>query len=330
MRPFAVKMQLEGSEKRRRIYSLHTAIMARMSVVPKPLAELHVHLEGSVEPETLLEIDPTLTRAEIDAATSYTDFAGFLKAFVWVNRYLKQPADYARVARRLFERLAGEGVTHAEVTLSVGVVLWKQQDFAPIYEALQREAARSPIQVRWILDAIRQFGAEPARPVFDLAAERVKEGVVAIGIGGDEVRGPAPLFAELFRQARDRGLRLTCHAGEIAGPESVWQALEIGAERIGHGIRAMDDSALVAHLAAKKIPLEVCITSNLRTGAVASLAEHPVKRLYDSGVPIILNTDDPALFGCSLTSEYELAGREFGFTSQQLQELAQNAFAFAF
>ena len=301
-----------------------------MSVSPYPLAELHVHLEGSVEPETLLEIDPSLTRPEIDAATSYTDFAGFLKSFVWVNRFLKQPDDYARVAKRLFSRLAGEGVSYTEVTLSVGVVLWKQQDFAAIYEALQREAARSSIQVRWILDAIRQFGPEPAKPVFELAAERVNEGVVAIGIGGDEVRGPATLFGALFREAQDKGLRLTCHAGEIAGPKSVWQALEIGAERIGHGIRVIDDPALVAHLAAKKIPLEVCITSNLRTGAVASLAEHPVKRLYDAGVPILLNTDDPALFDCTLTSEFELAGREFGFTSQQLQGLAQNAFTFAF
>jgi adenosine deaminase/aminodeoxyfutalosine deaminase len=301
-----------------------------MSALPTPLAELHVHLEGSVEPETLLEIEPSLTRVEIDAATSYTDFTGFLQAFVWVNRFLKQPDDYARVARRLFERLASQGVTYAEVTLSVGVVLWKQQEFAPVFDALQREASRSPIPVRWIFDAIRQFGPEPAKPVFDLAAERVGEGVVAIGLGGDEVRGPATLFADLFREARDKGLRLTCHAGEIAGPESVWQAIEIGAERIGHGIRAIDDPKLVAHLAEKKIPLEVCITSNLRTGAVASLAEHPVKRLFDAGVPIILNTDDPALFACTLTSEYELARSAFGFSEEQLEGLAKNAFAFAF
>lgn len=295
-----------------------------------PLAELHVHLEGSVEPETLLEIDPSLTRAEIDAATAYHDFAGFIKAFVWVNRFLKGPRDYALAARRLFERLAGQGVTYAEVTLSVGVVLWKQQEFAPVFDALQREAACSPIAVRWIFDAIRQFGTEPAKPVFDLAAERIGEGVVAIGLGGDEVRGPAIQFADLFREARDRGLRLTCHAGEIAGPESVWQALEIGAERIGHGIRSIDDPKLVEHLSSRRVPLEVCITSNVRTGAVSSLAEHPVKRLYDAGVPIILSTDDPALFACTLTSEYELARREFGFTSQELGAIAANSFRHAF
>jgi aminodeoxyfutalosine deaminase len=295
-----------------------------------PLAELHLHLDGSVEPETLLEIDPSLTREEIAANTSYSEFAGFLKSFIWVNQRLRSSDDYARVARRLFQRLESEGVTYAEVILSVGVVLWKEQNLAAIYDALVREASRSRIIIRWIFDAVRQFGPEKAKPVFDLAAQRVGEGVIAVGLGGDEERGPARLFAELYREARDRGLHLTCHAGEVAGAASVWEALEIGSERIGHGIRAIEDPALVAHLAAKNIPLEVCITSNLRTGVVPSLAAHPLRRLYDAGVPIILNSDDPALFGCTLTSEYALAAREFGFTQDQLAGLARNAFRYAF
>ena len=293
-------------------------------------AELHVHLEGAVEAETLLEIDPSLTRVEIAAETTYSDFAGFLKSFVWVNKKLKTPEDYARVARHLFARLESQAVTQVEVTVSAGVVLWKQQPFAPVYDALVREAARSPLRVRWILDAIRQFGAETAAPVFELAAERVNDGVVAVGLGGDEERGPALWYRDLFRQARDRGLHLVCHAGETTGPQSVWDALQIGAERIGHGIRSIDDPALVAHLAARQIPLEICITSNLRTGAVASLAQHPVKRLYDAGVPIVLGSDDPALFACTLASEYELAATTFGFTPEQLAELAANSFRYAF
>ncbi len=295
-----------------------------------PRAELHVHLDGSVEPETLLEIDSSLTREEIAARMTYTDFAGFIQSFIWVNQRLKTPGDYARVARKLFARLETEGVVYAEVILSAGVILWKQCAFAPIYDALVREAARSGVKVRWILDAIRQFGPEPAKPVFDLAAERVNDGVVAIGIGGDEVRGPALLFRDVFREAKDRGLRLTCHAGEVAGPQSVWDALEIGAERIGHGIRSVDDPSLVRHLAAKKIPLEICITSNLRTGAVATLAEHPARRLYDAGVPILLNTDDPAMFECTLTSEYALAARQFGFNDDELAGIAANSLAYAF
>jgi adenosine deaminase/aminodeoxyfutalosine deaminase len=166
--------------------------------------------------------------------------------------------------------------------------------------------------------------------VFDFAAEHQPEGVVAIGLGGIEAEGPALWYRDLYAKARDRGLRLTCHAGETTGPESVWQALEIGAERIGHGIRAMEDPRLVQHLRDRQIPLEVCITSNVRTASVATLADHPVRKLFDAGVPIILNTDDPALFGCSLNSELDLARREFGFTETELQALAQNAWKFAF
>jgi aminodeoxyfutalosine deaminase len=300
--------------------------MARMT----PCAELHLHLEGSVEEETLLELDPALTREEIAAAASYTDFAGFIESYIWVNRRLRGPADYAVVARRLFDRLCAEGLTYAEVTLSVGMMLWKEQEFAPIYDALQREAGRSKLDVRWILDATRQFGAEAAKLVFDLAADRVGDRVVAIGLGGYEAGGPALGFQDLYRKARDRGLRLTCHAGETTGPQSVWDALAIGAERIGHGIRSVEDPRLLEHLREKDIPLEICITSNVRTGAVGSLAQHPVRKLYDAGIPIVLNTDDPALFGCTLTGEYQLAASEFGFTEKELAGLVSNGFRYAF
>lgn len=295
-----------------------------------PKAELHLHLEGSVEPDTLLELDPSLTREEIAAATSYHDFTGFLQSYIWVNRRLQSPHDYALVARRLFENLAHQNVTYAEVTLSAGMMLWKKQEFAPIYDALAHEAGHAPLTVRWILDAIRQFGSEAARPVFDLAAERVHDGVVAIGLGGDEQRGPATWFADLYKEARDRGLRLTCHAGETTGPQSVRDALAIGAERIGHGIRAVEDPGLMAELREKNIPLEICITSNVRTGAVPSLAGHPIRRLFDAGVPLVLNTDDPALFECTLHGEYELAGKNFGFSDEEIRRLVENGFRFAF
>jgi len=291
------------------------------------LAELHLHLEGSVEPETLLELEPGLTREEIARATSYTDFAGFIQSYIWVNRKLRTPQDYALIARRLFARLTAEGVVYAEVNVSTGMILWKEQNFAAIFDAIQREALLSPLKVRWIFDAVRQFGVDAARPVFDLAAERVKDGVVAIGIGGSEAGGPARWYADLFKQARDRGLHLHAHAGETTGATSIWEALGIGAERIGHGIRAVDDPALMAHLKEKNIPLEICITSNVRTGVVASLKDHPVRKLHDAGVPIIINTDDPALFECTLTSEFELARTEFGLNDV---ELAENGFKYAF
>ena len=275
----------------------------------------------------MLEIDPSLSVEEIVAASRYTDFAGFIASYVWVNRKLSSPRHYGIAARRLFESLHAQGVTYAEVTVSAGVILWKNQDLGAVFDALVREAADARLAIRWILDATRQWGAEAARPVFEFAAARQSEGVVGIGIGGFEAEGPAPWFRDLYAQARGRGLRLTCHAGETTGPRSIWEALEIGAERIGHGIRAIEDPRLVEHLRDLQIPLEVCITSNVRTGAVPSLREHPVRKLFDAGVPIVLNTDDPALFGCTLRSEYELAAREFGLP---VAELAANAFRYAF
>lgn len=293
-------------------------------------AELHVHLEGSIEPETLLEIDPSLTREEIAEATKYLDFAGFIQSYIWVNKRLTRPEHYAIAAQRLCSRLARENVVYAEITLSVGMMLWKGDDFPAIYKALQREAARAPFPVRWIPDATRQFGAEKAKPVFDLAAERLGDGVVAIGLGGFEAGGPALWFKDLYAEARDRGLRLTAHAGEVTDAQSIWDALEIGAERIGHGIRAIDDPKLMDHLRDRDIPLEISITSNVRTGAVASYEDHPVRKLFDAGVPIVLNTDDPALFECTLASEYEIARTRFGFTDAEIAQLAGNSLKYAF
>ncbi len=289
-----------------------------------------MHLEGSIGPEALLEIEPGLTREEIAANTSFDTFDGFIKAFIWVNKKMLTPEHYAIAARHLFARFEEQGITYAEITLSAGMISWKRQPLAKVYDALWRESQRSKVKVFWIPDAVRQFGAEPAMEVAQFAVSRRDDGVVAFGIGGDEVRGPAEWFKDVFSYARDNGLHLVCHAGETAGPESVWAALEIGAERIGHGIAAARDPRLMQHLKDRNVPLEICITSNVRTGAVPSLAEHPVRVLYDAGVPITLNTDDPAMFGCTLSGEYELARREFGFTASELESIAENGFKHAF
>jgi len=293
-------------------------------------AELHLHLEGSVTPELMRELAPSFSTEEIQGRFGFRTFAGFLECYKWVVEHLRCPEDYALLTRRLLASLERQNVRYAEITLSAGVVLWKKQQFAPIYDALQREAAASSVAVRWNLDAIRHFGAEHARQVAELAAERVDDGVVSFGIGGDEVRGPAEWFTEVYQFAKDSGLRLTAHAGETAGPESVWGALRLGAERIGHGIRAVDDPVLMRHLRDHDIPLEICISSNVATGAVESLRSHPVRRLYEAGVPIVLNTDDPGLFHTTLEGEYDLAVSEFGFSEPELAQIVENGFRYAF
>jgi len=304
--------------------------MARMNLRDLPKAELHLHLEGSVEPETLLELDPALTLEEIEQRYQYGDFQAFVESYKWVLERLYEPEDFALTARRLLGRLAAENVRYAEITLSAGVILRRRQDFAGIFEAVRGEAEASPVRVRWILDAIRQLGAEHAMEVAELAAGSVNQGVVGFGIGGSEQLGPAEWFAEVFRFARSRGLHLVAHAGETMGPESVWAALELGVERIGHGVRAVEDRALLDHLREQDIPLEICISSNLATGAVASLTEHPVRRLFEVGVPVVLSTDDPGMFRTTLTREYELAAHVFGFSEEELRGLAENSFRYAF
>lgn len=295
-----------------------------------PKAELHLHLEGSVEPETLHELDPATPIEEFRSLYEYENFDAFLRAFGVIGKRLRGPEDYALITRRLLERLHAQNVRYAEIIVAAGVVLWKGQEFGPIFDAIREAAADSPVRVRWILDAVRQFGAEHVMRVAELAAERVGRGVVAFGIGGSEERGPAEWFADAFRFAREAGLRLTAHAGESMGPESIRAALSLGAERIGHGIAAARDESLMRHLRERDIPLEVCPTSNLVTGVVQRIEEHPLRRLYDAGVPIVLNSDDPAMFRCSLTGEYRLAASAFGFSETELRGIAGNAFRYAF
>ena len=283
-------------------------------------AELHLHLEGSVRPESL-GMDPL----------RFGDFAGFLQVFKAISQRLQAPEDYARITKTLLQTLVAEGIDYAEVTLSAGVVLWKDQDLHQTYAAIKSVCCGCPeVKLNWCFDAVRQFGAEAAMRVAEIAAELRNEGVVSFGIGGDEVGGPALLFESVFATARKRGLRLTAHAGESDGASSVWDALRIGAERIGHGIRAVEDPELLRYLRDHDIPLEVCLTSNVATGVVKSLAEHPLRRLFDAGVPITLNTDDPGIFETTLGHEFEIARDTLGFNDQELKIVATNAYHYAF
>src|SRR5229473_3721852 len=303
-----------------------------------PKAELHLHLEGSVTPETLVELrkrhGKQSTLAQAESLYQYRDFNGFLMAFKTLTEDLQTPEDYELITYRLMEQLKAENVLHAEAYVSVGVCLWRKQDFDAIFEGLERGRARGErefgVSLLWIFDAVRQFGPGAARDVFELAAKFRERNVVGIGIGGDEVKAPPELFREAYAYAAGQGLRLTAHAGETSGPESVWGALNLGAERIGHGLTAHQDPEVVEELATRQIPVEICLTSNLRTGCLAKLSDHPVRRYFDQGLMLTLNSDDPAMFGTTLSQEYALAQTEFGFTDEHLRELARNSFEASF
>jgi aminodeoxyfutalosine deaminase len=310
-----------------------------------PKAELHLHLEGSIRPETAVELaarhGTKLTAEEVVARYNYADFAGFIDVFKWVTSFLRNPEDYALITQKLLEELQRQNVVYAEITISTGVMLRRMQNVEANFAAI-RETSQivsfNRLRTAWIFDAARQFGADSAKEVARWACKLHQSGVIALGMGGDELAFPAVSFRAAFDLAREEGLHILCHAGEIGGPEAVREAVEIlGAERIGHGIAVMHDPALAEMLALRRIVLENCPTSNLCTGALAkqigkpsaSLADHPLPKFIERGLPVVLSSDDPALFHTDLLSEYAHA-ESLGLSQRQLLQLAEQSFNAAF
>ncbi len=318
-------------------------LLRALRAIPK--AELHLHLEGSIAPETVVRLAArhgvAVSPEDVAARYRSTDFLGFLDSYKWVTSFLRLPDDYRLIAGELFRHLRKQNVVYAEVTLSAGVMLRRNQNLAENFFALReasKEAAAEGLRVQWIFDTARQFGPEAAVETANWAARLAPEGVVAFGVGGDELALSARELLPAFECARDAGLRLLAHAGEIGGPEIVREAVEVlGAERIGHGLGALHDPALLDLLAERGLPLEICPTSNLRTGALARqlggegarLDRHPLKAFFDRGLRVTLSTDDPAMFETDLVAEYGAAA-EMGFSSAELARLAEMSFASAF
>jgi aminodeoxyfutalosine deaminase len=307
-----------------------------------PKAELHLHLEGSITPITLVELslrnDPEPLTLEAAAALyAYTDFPSFLMSFKAVTERLYTPADYETITYYMLRDLAAQGVRHAEVYISLGILYhFGRLDVDEVMAAIERGRTRAEkdfrISLLWIIDAVRHFGVEECARVFRKAAELQHQypSVIGIGIGGNELLGPAHEFRDLYAEAKAAGLHLLCHAGENTGPQSIWAALNIGAERIGHALSAREDLDLITILAERQIPLELNITSNLRTGCCPSLDAHPVKFYFEEGLMVTLNSDDPPFFGATILDEYLLAHRTFEFTLDQLRELAANSIEASF
>lgn len=324
-------------------------------IAASPKAELHLHLEGSIQPATVCALTAQhgveLTEDNVRQRYSYTDFVGFIDAFKWVTSFLREPRDYALIARDLAEHLLTQNVVYAEVTLSVGVMLLRKQrpeaNFEAILQAVEPFEKRG-LNLNWIFDAVRQFGPEAAMQVVDTVQGAASEKIVAFGIGGDELSVATHEFRPVYERAAANGLRLLMHAGEVGGPEKIREAVELlHVERIGHGIAAAQDPALMDLLADRRIPLEICPQSNFCTGALAkhcqasrprgaadhsgppTIEHHPLPQLFRHGIPVVLSTDDPAMFHTTLLHEYENAAR-MGLSESELRRLLQMSFDHAF
>jgi aminodeoxyfutalosine deaminase len=308
-----------------------------------PKVQLHCHLEGTVRPETFRELAAlrgvASARAEgpLEDTYAFSTFREFLLTFAEVCKTLQRPEDYARLARDYAIDAAAQNVRYAELFVSPSVWTFFHHDldvratFEAMREAFDDEGGRRGLSVALICDLTRNFGLErafeTARLAVTLAGADV--GVIGIGLGGDEANFPPALYREPFAYARAHGLHAVAHAGEAAGAESVRDAIEIlGAERIGHGVRALEDPAVIDLLVRRSIPLELCPTSNRLTGAVAPGAPHPIAQLDALGVICTVDADDPALFSTTLEAEYALVATTCG--QDALARFAANAIDVSF
>ncbi len=319
------------------------SLSERIASLPK--AELHLHLEGSIQPATVCALTArhgvNITEEEVRRRYAYRDFPEFIEAFKWVTTLLRNPEDYALIVRDLAEHLLTQHVVYTEVTLSIGVMLLRKQRPEANFEALLR--ATEPfesrgLQFRWVFDAARQFGVDAAMEVVESAKRCNSKAIVAFGIGGDELSIPTKEFRPIYDRAGQIGLHKLTHAGEVGGPEKIRESIELlGAERIGHGIAAINDPELMDLLADRKIPLEICPGSNMKTAALAKqlrredvrIEDHPLPKLLRHGIPIVLSTDDPAMFHTTLEEEYANAAR-MGLQEHELVRIVEMGFEHSF
>jgi adenosine deaminase len=317
-----------------------------LQAVPK--AELHVHLEGTIQPETFLLLAernnvslPVKTAKEARKWFTYRDFPHFVEIFVAISSCLKTAEDYELIAYEFGAEMARQNVRYAEVTFSASTHEYTfgvphDTYFPGLQKGRARAQAEFGVEMRWVFDIVRDI-PHPADRVkradytTRVALECKNEGVVALGLGGTEVNNSPEQFASWFEKALSGGLHSTPHAGEIAGPSSVWSALRtLGAERIGHGIRSIEDANLVAYLAQEQIPLEICPHSNVCLGIYANLADHPLPRLYAAGVSLSVNSDDPPLFNTSLNANVATLYDPFHFSLDTIDEILLNGVRHSF
>jgi adenosine deaminase len=302
-----------------------------------PKVELHVHLEGSIRPETLLALAqrnhvplPATTVEGLQAWYTFTDFPHFIEIYRTISACLRTPDDIELIAREFLAGQAAQNIRHSEVTYTGYTQYCNGLAFCDQLAAINRASAWATealnVSMTLTVDISRDVPAEVGLMVADWAISGLGQGVTALGLGGPEVGHPPEKFRAAFDRARAAGLASLPHAGETVGPESIWGALRVlHALRIGHGVRCLEDPALVDELRARQIPLEVCPTSNVCLRVAPSLAQHPLPRLLTEGLYVTLNSDDPPMFNTTLTSEYQQAASAFNFDVETVEALAINA-----
>ncbi|MFY1701507.1 adenosine deaminase [Micromonospora sp. WMMA1923] len=303
-----------------------------------PKAELHVHHVGSASPRIVAELAArhegrSPVPADPDALVDYfafRDFAHFIKVYLSVVDLIRDQQDVWLLTHEVARELARQQVRYAELTVTPYSHVRRGIPAPAFCEAIEdaRKSAEADfgIVLRWCFDIPGEAGLPAAEETLRIALDERPDGLVSFGLGGPEIGVPRPQFKPYFDQARAAGLHSVPHAGETTGPETIWDALRhLGAERIGHGISAAADPELMRHLAERRIVLEVCPTSNVRTRAVADLAEHPLSRLVEAGVPVTINSDDPPMFGTTLNDEYAVAARLLDLGPQGVAALAEEA-----
>ncbi|QDY07556.1 adenosine deaminase [Micromonospora sp. HM134] len=318
-----------------------TDLSAFIAELPK--VELHVHHVGSASPRIVAELAArhegrSPVPADPDALADYfafRDFAHFIEVYLSVVDLIRDPDDVWLLTHEVARELARQQVRYAELTVTPYSHVRRGIPAPAFCEAIEdarrRAEADFGIALRWCFDIPGEAGLPAAEETLRISLDERPDGLVAFGLGGPEIGVPRPQFKPYFDQARAAGLRSVPHAGETTGPQTVWDALrELGAERIGHGISAAQDPELLAHLAERRIPLEVCPTSNVRTRAVARIEEHPLRRLVDAGVRVTINSDDPPMFGTTLNDEYAVAARLLDAGPDGLAALAREAVSASF
>jgi adenosine deaminase len=304
-----------------------------------PKVELHVHLEGSIPSPTLLALArkhgvrlPATDEAALAQWLRFRDFPHFAEVYRTISRCIQTPEDLEQLTYEFLQGQARQRIVHTEFTFTAWSH-WRNWDipyaeqFAALRQARERAERDFGVTSLVIVDIPRQVApVAEAVAMTEAVVESRADGLAALGLGGYEVGFPASLFRPAFEVARQVGLPCILHAGETEGPGSIWEALEHGPSlRIGHGVRCLEDAGLVEHLRRYQVPLEVCPTSNACLKVVPSLAAHPLPELLRQGLYVTLNSDDPALFGTTLTEEYLLAHRVLGLSVAELRQLNFNA-----